>query len=79
MDKMEYDRKDLKIQALLEKVRDLTVVHENEKADLRVEVTLLREEIRQLNEKVGTLENSDVPNPEDQYVEEEVRDDKPSD
>lgn len=74
---MELDRKDLKIQALLEKVRDLTVVHENEKADLRVEVTMLTNHIKELQDKVTSLEHSDVPNPEDQYVEE--RDDKPSD
>lgn len=68
---MTRDRKDLKIQALLEKVRDLTVVHENEKADLRVEVTLLRDEIEELTSKLNAVENSDVVSPEDQFVQED--------
>ena len=37
---MELDRKDLKIQALLEKISSLTTQYENQIADLRVELTI---------------------------------------
>lgn len=43
---MTQDRKDLKIQALLEKVSSLTTNYENQVADLRVEVTLLTDALQ---------------------------------
>lgn len=42
------DRKDLKIQALLEKVSSLTARYENEIADLRVELTVAQSESEQV-------------------------------
>lgn len=40
------DRKDLKIQALLEKVSNLTMNYENSMADLRVELTVVSQELQ---------------------------------
>ncbi|HUC20203.1 MAG TPA: hypothetical protein VMR98_01770 [Candidatus Polarisedimenticolaceae bacterium] len=48
---MTQDRKDLKIQALLEKVSSLTMNYENQVSDLRVEVTLLTDVLRELQEQ----------------------------
>ena len=42
------DRKDLKIQALLERIRDLTTNYENQVADLRVELTVVNSELTEL-------------------------------
>jgi len=55
------DRKDLKIQALLEKVSSLTTQYENQVADLRVELTISESMREGLIERVKELENSDVP------------------
>lgn len=46
-EQLELTRKDLKIQALLEKVSNLTAQYENQVADLRVEVTLLSAELQE--------------------------------
>lgn len=42
------DRKELKIQALLEKISNLTTNYENQVADLRVELTVLGKEVEEL-------------------------------
>lgn len=54
------DRKDLKIQALLEKISTLTTQKENEIADLRVELTVVSEEKRELESRFAELEGKDV-------------------
>lgn len=55
------DRKDLKIQALLEKVASLTQNYENQIADLRVDFTLVSQERDNLQSRVEELEKPDVP------------------
>lgn len=61
------DRKDLKIQALLEKITMLTTQYENQCADYRVEVTLLNDELVALRGEVERLsgpDTSEVPQEE---------------
>lgn len=67
---MSLDRKDLKIQALLEKIATLTQSYENQVADLRVAITVSeqslkesQDEIKRLTEPVNT-EDPDVSAPE---------------
>lgn len=57
------DRKDLKIQALLEKISQLTTQYENQAADYRVEITMhgadvqrLTQENQELQRRVDALE-----------------------
>lgn len=54
------DRKDLKIQALLEKVSSLTTEKENQIADLRVELTALQQDsielLKDRDERIVDLE-----------------------
>ena len=57
----QIDRKDLKIQALLEKVSSLTTQYENQVADLRVELTISESEKQTLTERITELETPDVP------------------
>lgn len=52
---MTQDRKDLKIQALLESLSKDKVKHESEMGDLRVELTLVSQERDQLREELETL------------------------
>lgn len=52
------DRKDLKVQALLEKVSSLTTEYTNQIADLRVEVTLVTEERDNLQAQLDELEKA---------------------
>lgn len=59
MQDLKPDRKDLKIQALLNKLSGL----ENENAELRVEIHLLTEEVQELNRPL-TEEAEDVPEKE---------------
>ena len=68
----EVDRKDLKIQALLEKVSSLTTNYENTAADLRVELTItvndnarLKAENDQLRAEVEDLRGKDAEPQED--------------
>lgn len=49
---MTLDRNELKVQALLERVSSLTVEYENKVADLRVEVTLLSNQIQATQSEV---------------------------
>lgn len=51
------DRKDLKVQALLEKISNMTAQYENQIADLRVEVTIVSQERDEAQQKVRELEN----------------------
>jgi hypothetical protein len=51
------DRKDLKIQALLEKISSLTTSYENNAADLRVELTLASQERDQVQQELEGLKN----------------------
>lgn len=62
------DRKDLKIQALLEKVSNLTTQYENQVADLRVDLTIVSQECEQLRQRIGELETPDSE-PQDGSVE----------
>lgn len=52
------DRKDLKIQALLERVSNLTAEAENKVADLRVDLTMVSQERDELRQRVEELENA---------------------
>lgn len=56
----ELDRKDLKIQALLEKVSNLTAQYENQAADFRVELTISEAEREKLQNRIKELEAPDV-------------------
>ena len=56
----QLDRKDLKIQALLEKVSNLTTQYENQVADLRVELTMSEIERSGLDRRIKELESSDA-------------------
>lgn len=56
MPEQELDRKDLKIQALLEKLAANKAELENEIADLRVELTIVSQELEKFKE-----EEKDVP------------------
>lgn len=44
----QLDRKDLKIQALLEKISNMTAQYEDQVANLRVELTMVSQELAQL-------------------------------
>lgn len=48
--------KDLKIQALLERIASLTTEYENKVADLRVQLTLLSEELRKATEEKADVQ-----------------------
>lgn len=61
MNEQSIDRKDLKIQALLEKVSSMTAQYENQVADLRVELTISESERQNLQAKVSELETVDAP------------------
>lgn len=56
----QVDRKDLKVQALLEKISNLTTQYENQVADLRVELTVSEIEKQNLEQRVTELETPDV-------------------
>lgn len=51
MEAVQPDRKDFKIQALLEKISSLVTNYENEVSDYRVEITLLTREVQRLREQ----------------------------
>lgn len=51
----QFDRKELKIQALLEKVSSLTAQYENQVADLRVELTVSEVEKQQAQQELESL------------------------
>jgi len=55
------DRKDLKIQALLEKVASLTQSYENQVADLRVELTVSEQNVKELRDTISSIHNEPVP------------------
>lgn len=65
----EINREALKNQALLERVSNLTAEYENKVADLRVELTVVGEQLRLAHEK---LESNEL-------VQEEAEADAPSD
>ena len=52
---MKEDRRDLKIQALLESLRKDKTKHESEIADLRVELTIVSRERDQLREQLDVM------------------------
>lgn len=49
---MTSDRKTLKIEALLQKISSIVTNYENQVADLRVEVTVLTEEVNRLQSEL---------------------------
>lgn len=57
----QVDRKDLKIQALLEKVSNMTAQYENQVADLRVELTVVSQELEEARQAAADVEAADVP------------------
>lgn len=61
----QLDRKDLKIQALLEDISQLTTQYKNQVADLRVELTIVSQELDQLRaaeqEKANVEEEKKKP------------------
>lgn len=66
--KQELTRKDLKIQALLEKVSSLTSNYENVQADHRVEITLLTQRVEELereNELLSEPTETPTENPDE--------------
>jgi hypothetical protein len=58
------DEKDLKIQALLEKIGSLCARHENELADSRVRLTLLNQEKESLEAQLLQAQSPAEPTPE---------------
>lgn len=52
-------RNELKVQALLEKVSNLTTRYENEVADLRVELTILSKQLEEANKKLEDVQNQE--------------------
>lgn len=53
---MDNDRNTLKIQALLEKISNMTAQYENQAADMRVDFTLISQERDMLQARVKELE-----------------------
>lgn len=58
---MSLDRKDLKIQALLEKIASLTQNYENQVADLRVALTVSEQTVKELRDTINNMHNEPVP------------------
>jgi len=56
IEEQQVDRKDLKIQALVEKISTLTAQYENQAADYRVEITLMSTENNRLENLVHELQ-----------------------
>jgi hypothetical protein len=52
------DRKDLKIEALLQRITTLTAQYENQVADLRVELTLTTRELEEIKDSIAVLEET---------------------
>jgi uncharacterized protein YeeX (DUF496 family) len=68
---MDTDRKDLKIQALLEKIGSLTTQYENQVAEMRVDLTLLSNDRDQLREQLDKMSQpTDVSEPNEEVVHE---------
>lgn len=72
MSENQLDRKDLKVQALRERIAQLSVEHEDRASDLRVEVTLLNQQLQEFAQKnvelqarLDEFEVTDVPVQED--------------
>lgn len=64
----EFSEKDLKIQALLERISNLTATYENQVADLRVALTVSEQVREQQEEILNVLEETEEvteDNPED--------------
>jgi uncharacterized protein YeeX (DUF496 family) len=61
MSEQQVDQKDLKIQALLERVSNLTAQYENQVADYRVELTVVSTQLEQANAKIAELTEPDAP------------------
>jgi hypothetical protein len=61
MSQNNLDRKDLKIQALLEKVATLTQQYENQVADLRVALTISEQNLRDAHEQLACNPEENVP------------------
>lgn len=59
------DRRDLKIQALLEKISSLTANYENQIADLRVDFTISERDKEVLQEELNLLKETDVSQEDD--------------
>lgn len=58
------DRKELKIQALLEKISSLTTNYENQVADLRVSLTISEAEKAELEQRLAAQDGDKVDNEE---------------
>lgn len=67
MTEQQYDKKDLKILALRERVAQLTAEYEDKIADLRVELTVTTAELENLTKDAEDGEKSDgaLPAPDD--------------
>jgi uncharacterized protein YeeX (DUF496 family) len=65
------DRNELKIEALRQRIAQLSVEHEDRAADYRVEITLLGEELNNLRNRVAELESADVQEDEKENPEED--------
>ncbi len=63
----QLDRKDLKIQALLERISQLTTQYESQVSDLRVELTVVSQELEGYRQREAEATEPDV---------EEVKEDK---
>ena len=59
------DRKDLKIQALREKISTLVTTYEDAAADYRVEITVLSNQVQTLQQRVNELEAANVQEAQD--------------
>lgn len=63
MENQDNTRKDLKIQALLEKVSALTTNYENQIADLRVELTLAEQSMNHMREQLKDTNGEEESQP----------------
>lgn len=57
----QMDRKELKIQALLEKVASLTAQYENQVADLRVDLTVVSQELQSAHAAAAEANETEAP------------------
>lgn len=54
------DKKDLKIEGLIQRVADITAQYEGAIVDIRADYTMLAQELEQYREKYGALNDVEV-------------------
>jgi len=54
------DRKDLKVQALLERISQIIAQYENQDAERRIDITMLSEQLQNAQEELAAKDTTDV-------------------